>query len=125
MPDLDESMGTERWPWPPSASLLSLESYWGVVTPGRDSIGRIRIEEHTELLRAQIWSRNRDPQWDQWRHGWQQRSDSEGLRHVCNMADISDHKPSVVLGTIQQGHREPSSCYLSIFLSYIRPTKEK
>lgn len=82
MSDLDESMGTERWSWPSSASVLSLASYWRVNTSGQDSVQRIRAENHTEPLRAQIWGRNRDPQWNQRRHGWQQRSNFEELRPV-------------------------------------------
>lgn len=61
MSDLDENMGTERWSWPSSASVLSLASYWRVNTSGQDSVQRIRAESHTEPLRAQIWGQEQRP----------------------------------------------------------------
>lgn len=82
MPELDETMGTGRQSWPSSVSLLIPRVNRELIHQD-STVSREPEQSCTESWRPQRRDSSRDPQWDQRRHGCQERSDLEGLRPVA------------------------------------------
>lgn len=113
VPELDETMGTERRPWPSSVFVLIPRMNEELIHQD-SSVCREPEQSCTEPWRPQQWDSSRDPQWDQRRHGCQERSHFEGPRPVARQIyDIIN-----LMWSLEQSSKDLGSPAMYLYLSF-------
>lgn len=112
--------GNREQSWPSSVSLLS---DWRANTSGQHSEQRTRTELYWALETSETGQQQRPSVGS--KETWVSGEIRLRRTETCGTADIWNHKPDVVFGTIQQGLMEPNNGSLTVFPSLIRARGQK
>lgn len=123
VPELDETMRTGRQSWPQLCLFADPASEWRANTSGQCSVQRTRTELHWALETSETGQRQRPSVGS--KETWVSGEIRLRRTEACGTADIWNHKPDMVFGTIQQGLMEPSNGPLTVFPSLIRARGQK